>query len=773
MITVLSRKKICSNEMLYNRLRSTMVILLLTIQGFGNADTENCNILKIYSKNHTETNPNLFIVSFVTMITHEDNIAEILGLRSRPSENFTINHLIYLYPYGTCKVNIMEAFIDVLLNETLMDGRPFKIIAILTLINEMELTNLADIMSTYFIPVVPVVPLKFSKLRHIKSLYNYYDNVITSFAKNYDRIWFLLEFVKTFNVNLISIFHDSKEGDAMQEINMIYSSSWHKNFCKNIYYTPFSKHLEEITFSVEATYSNVLVFIFEDYESSFKMIRYLTKHENKSKKVIVFNNNLFTENKFHNELINSDLSNLQIYVYRFSNNVSVVWWQFKAIMDSLLNTIYKCNQTVIKTIKNDAPTRVFSLDKRKPMFLFTVLLRTQVFTSSLIYFQDLEVYVYERRNGKQISSLVYSKDLFMPWKCEQCTNSTMFEPVCHNRNCSAGFFPVYISRDCCWICQLCCPGFVKKNKGQHGCSKCPTDSIPNENRTKCSKIQYQHFIISDFQQLTAIVLSSIGIVYTLCLLAVFLFYKNTPIVKFSNLTLSVSQLLLHLIMSFHLGMTIFEQKKWICFTHSISGSYLLRFIMAIYIVKTNQLLKIFKSSAKIERNIGSALKEASFSMVYIWANGFITVIYLALYHKYEYGLYQAKDPLLRYNYCNMASYFYIDTSLVIILSMICSVQAFLARKLPSNFNETYYIFLGMFTTTILLVLSIPLNGSFDYNGQKIFINSLVIYFANIALISIVYGYKIHIILFQKYRNTREAFQRSMREAMQKYIVTTK
>ena len=67
-----------------------------------------------------------------------------------------------------------------------------------------------------------------------------------------------------------------------------------------------------------------MVFIFEDYESSLKMIRYLTKHENKSKKVIVFNNNLFTENKFHNELINSKLSNLQIYVYKFSNNVSVV-----------------------------------------------------------------------------------------------------------------------------------------------------------------------------------------------------------------------------------------------------------------------------------------------------------------------------------------------------------------------------------------------------------------------------------------------------------------
>ena len=40
-----------------------------------------------------------------------------------------------------------------------------------------------------------------------------------------------------------------------------------------------------------------------------------------------------------------------------------------------------------------------------------------------------------------------------------------------------------------------------------------------------------------------------------------MFYKDTPIVKSSNLTLSVFQLILHLIINFHLGITIFEQKN--------------------------------------------------------------------------------------------------------------------------------------------------------------------------------------------------------------------
>ena len=94
------------------------------------------------------------------MIRTADNVLEILDLQSRPSGNFTINHLIYLYPYDRCRLNIMEAFIDFLLNETLMDGQPFKIVAILTVINKIELTNLADIMSPYFTPIVSIAPLK-------------------------------------------------------------------------------------------------------------------------------------------------------------------------------------------------------------------------------------------------------------------------------------------------------------------------------------------------------------------------------------------------------------------------------------------------------------------------------------------------------------------------------------------------------------------------------------------------------------------------------------
>ena len=85
----------------------------------------------------------------------------------------------------------------------------------------------------------------------------------------------------------------------------------------------------------------------------------------------------------------------------------------------------------------------------------------------------------------------------------------------------------------------------------------------------------------------------------------------------------------------------------------------------------------------------------------------------------------------------METYFYIDIVFVIILSVVCSVQAFMARKLPANYDENYYIFFGMFARTNLLMLSIPLDVSFNADGQKIFVNSLVMYSANMALLSLL------------------------------------
>lgn len=117
----------------------------------------------------------------------------------------------------------------------------------------------------------------------------------------------------------------------------------------------------------------------------------------------------------------------------------------------------------------------------------------------------------------------------------------------------------------------------------------------------------------------------------------------------------------------------------------------------------------------------------------------------------------------------MTVYFYIDLTLVLILPIVHFVHSsFLARKLTTNY-ETYYIFLGMFTAFAILVLSIPLDTNYNKDSQKLFVNSCIIYSANISLLTIAYGYKMYILLFQKHHNTKEAFKKITLEAIRKNV----
>lgn len=43
----------------------------------------------------------------------------------------------------------------------------------------------------------------------------------------------------------------------------------------------------------------------------------------------------------------------------------------------------------------------------------------------------------------------------------------------------------------------------------------------------------------------------------------------------------------------------------------------------------------------------------------------------------------------------------------LLLVLLCAVHAFLTRKLPENFNESWYIFVSVCTTTFLWIVFIP------------------------------------------------------------------
>ena len=69
---------------------------------------------------------------------------------------------------------------------------------------------------------------------------------------------------------------------------------------------------------------------------------------------------------------------------------------------------------------------------------------------------------------------------------------------------------------------------------------------------------YRYFELSDMQQIIAAVLCFMGSLYTSPYLGVFMYFKYTPVVRSSNLSLSIFQMVLHLLVNAQVALTVFK-----------------------------------------------------------------------------------------------------------------------------------------------------------------------------------------------------------------------
>ena len=238
-------------------------------------------------------------------------------------------------------------------------------------------------------------------------------------------------------------------------------------------------------------------------------------------------------------------------------------------------------------------------------------------------------------------------------------------------------------------------------------------------------------------------LTTLGFLYSLSFLIIFVRYRNTPVVKSSNIPLTFTQIVLHFGQSCQLRLTLMKQSRTVCLLHSVTSGNALKLIIAIWMIKTNQILSIFWATSKVKRKHFIKLGDIAVPSIFITCNVLMSVTILTQ-SSFQFGIYEIRSAVVRLHYCKMSIYFYIDSTAVIFLSIICSIKAFQGRHLPSNYNEMKYIFLSMFTLSIQLALSLILHTNFQREGIVILIDSILLQFAGLSVLSITYGYRIYI-----------------------------
>ena len=268
--------------------------------------------------------------------------------------------------------------------------------------------------------------------------------------------------------------------------------------------------------------------------------------------------------------------------------------------------------------------------------------------------------------------------------------------------CEGGKQPIPIAdRQCCWICSPCQSerGF---SDGLSACQDCKESMMPDYKKSKCIPIPVSHLMLSHAWSIVLITFTILGQVATAFIFIVFLVYFKHGVVKASSRELSaillVGLLLCYTVPFFFVAMP----SPAVCAIRRVFFGLSFTVCFSALLVKTNRIYRIFNqkslNTSKPLRFI-SPLSQVIITFFLIAFQVIVVIIWLVVDHPSTVIDYGTRSAELR---CAVSPFVYLVASLGynLILLLLSTYYAFLARRVPENFNEAKYINATVFTLCI-------------------------------------------------------------------------